>query len=251
VGDDVRQDMLALQLMILMKNICDSLDIGVTFFPYNVISTDSGCGVIECVPNSRSRDQIGRQTDSGLYEYFISKYGDESSKAFQEVRRNFIQSMAAYSVFTYLLQVKDRHNGNIMINSTGSIIHIDFGFLFESSPGKNAGFEPDFKLTQEMLLIMGGIESAGFKLFSDLCVRVFLALRPHSSCFTTLVSLMLDTKLPCFRGRTIDLLRGRFVLDMSEREAARHMMTIVNNCCMSLRSKFYDQIQYLQNDIPY
>ena len=49
-----------------------------TFFSQN--------GVIECVPDSKSRDQLGRQTEVDLYEYYQKTYGDESSSAFQQVR---------------------------------------------------------------------------------------------------------------------------------------------------------------------
>jgi phosphatidylinositol 4-kinase len=72
VGDDVRQDMLALQLMTLMRNMFVAVGLDVTLFPYRVVATGPGCGVIECVPNARSRDQLGRQTDFGAFS-FISK----------------------------------------------------------------------------------------------------------------------------------------------------------------------------------
>ena len=67
-------------------------------------------------------------------------------------------------------QVKDRHNGNLLIDEEGHIIHIDFGFMLSNSPG-GVNFESaPFKLTRELLEVWN-------QFFTDL----FIKLMPQDS----------------------------------------------------------------------
>ena len=67
--------------------------------------------------------------------------------------KNFISSLVGYSLVTYFIQVKDRHNQNIMIKRNGTVVHIDYGFFMSSAPGKGVELENGvpFKLTSEYI----------------------------------------------------------------------------------------------------
>lgn len=268
VGDDCRQDMLALQMIAAFRSIFTSVGLDVWVFPYRVTSTAPGCGVIDVLPNSISRDMLGREAVNGLYDYFVSKYGGEDSIRFQKARTNFVKSMAAYSVISYLLQFKDRHNGNIMIDDAGHIIHIDFGFCFDIAPGGVRFERAPFKLTSEMVAVMSGTHNPAhhslsgpnshnptstqaYRWFESLVVKAFLASRPYSTKLAHIVSLMLDSGLPCFKPETLKNFRERFVLDKNEREAAEFMRDLTRKSYMSVSTKGYDQFQLMTNGIPY
>ena len=61
----------------------------------------------------------------------------------------------------------------------GHIVHIDFGFILEISPGGNMGFESAaFKLSHEMTQLMdpgGARASPHFRLFEEMAVRAYIA----------------------------------------------------------------------------
>lgn len=261
VGDDCRQDVLALQMIAAFRGIFDNVGLDVYVFPYQVTATAPGCGVIDVLPNTISRDMLGREAVNGLYDYFVSKYGGEQSIRFQEARTNFVKSMAAYSVISYLLQFKDRHNGNIMIDDAGHIIHIDFGFCFDIAPGGIRFERAPFKLTSEMVAVMGGgggggagqahLDSQPYRWFEELCIKAFLASRPHTEQLVNIVRPMLDSGLPCFKPDTIQHFRDRFVPHRSEREAADFMRDLIKKSRGSYSTKGYDQFQLMTNGIPY
>lgn len=252
VGDDCRQDVLALQLISVFRTIWSNCGLNLFVYPYRVTATAPGCGVIDVLPNSISRDMLGREAVNGLYEYYISKFGPENSIEFQQARNNLIRSLAAYSIISYLLQFKDRHNGNIMYDDQGHILHIDFGFCFDIVPGGVKFENVPFKLTHEMVLVLGGNEKTqAFKWYEELCVKGFLACRPYMETIVRCVNPMLESGLPCFKDTTIKKLRQRFVPNKSEKDALLYFKHLIKKSMESVYTKGYDEFQRITNGIPY
>lgn len=158
-----------------------------------------------------------------------------------------MRSMAGYSLLCYILQIKDRHNGNILLDSLGHMVHVDFGFMLSNSPG-NLNFESmAFKLTKEYVDVLGGQRSKFFNQFKSLMFKGFMALREHAEEITSFVemSIVSGIDLPCFQGRDSVLteLRDRFQLDMTQTQCREHISRIIQEACDSWRTRWYDQFQ--------
>lgn len=257
-GDDLRQEAFASQLIQRAAQIWRAKGVNVWVRRMQILITSANTGLVETITNALSVHSIKKalttaQIDEGgdartiaqLNQHFELNFGPPTGNRYHRAVLNFVQSLAAYCVLCYVLQIKDRHNGNILLDSEGHIIHIDFGFMLSNSPG-HIGFEPNtFKLTQEYVDLMGGPASDMFKEFTSLLVQAFLALREHAEEFVGLVQIMSrNSTLPCFQGNnTVQLLRQRFMLELPEQEAGQAFERLMWKSLNSLYTRLYDQYQ--------
>jgi phosphatidylinositol 4-kinase len=128
-----------------------------------------------------------------------------------------MKSLAGYSLVTYFLQVKDRHNGNILLHRNGSIIHIDFGFFLTSAPGKGIELEKNcpFKLLTDYVEVLGNTNSEMFFEFRQLFYRGFHAILKNKDIILSLVKMMYKSHgdmMKCFdKGeKAIEELKMRY-----------------------------------------
>ncbi|KAH7415708.1 hypothetical protein KP509_14G057500 [Ceratopteris richardii] len=255
-GDDCRQEHLAVQLISHFYDIYQEAGLPLWLRPYEVLVTSSYTALIETIPDTASIHSIKSRNPniSSLREFFCNKY-EEDSPAFKVAQRNFVESMAGYSILCYLLQVKDRHNGNLLLDEEGHIIHIDFGFMLSNSPG-GVNFESaPFKLTRELLEVMDsdaeGTTSEFFDYFKVLCIQGFLTCRKHAERIILLVEMMQDSGFPCFKGgaKTIQNLRKRFHLSLTEEQCVSLVLSLISNSLDAWRTRQYDYYQRVLNGI--
>jgi phosphatidylinositol 4-kinase len=251
IQDDVRQDAMMIQFIDTCKRIFDEAGLDTYVLPYRVFATGPNRGVIECIRAAKSRHDLGRSTSQYLLDYFVGKHGQVGTPAFQRAQANFIKSVAPYSLICYLFQVKDRHNANIMIDDEGHVIHIDFGFIFEISPGGNFRFERSpFKLTREMIDVMGGAKEApAFRQFACLLTKCFLAARARHEELEAIAYLMMSAGFPCFRADSIKKLQQRFFLDKGGRDVIVEIEQLIDDAYEAMTTTVYDTFQMASNQI--
>ncbi|XP_044305253.1 phosphatidylinositol 4-kinase beta isoform X1 [Varanus komodoensis] len=250
-GDDLRQELLAFQVLKQLQAIWEQERVPLWIKPYKILVISADSGMIEPVVNAVSIHQVKKQSQLSLLDYFLQEHGNYTTEAFLTAQRNFVQSCAGYCLVCYLLQVKDRHNGNILLDAEGRIIHIDFGFILSSSP-RNLGFETSaFKLTTEFVDVMGGLDGDMFNYYKMLMLQGLIAARKHMDKVVQIVEIMQQgSQLPCFHGSsTIRNLKERFHMNMTEEQLQLLVEQMVDGSMRSITTKLYDGFQYLTNGI--
>ncbi|VEU23729.1 DEKNAAC104829 [Brettanomyces naardenensis] len=266
-GDDLAQESFACQLIQTMANLWYKDGVRIWVKRMRILVTSSNTGLVETITNALSVHSIKKSLTehmlqkgelqpgeiATLKDHFIRLFGNEDSARYKIAQQNFGSSLAAYSIICYLLQIKDRHNGNIMIDSEGHIIHIDFGFLLSNSPG-SVGFESaPFKLTQEYVDVLGGVDSYYFQQFKQLTKNAFKSIRKYADSLIDTVQLMqTDSPLPCFRAgeNTSVLLKQRLQLHLTDEEVDAFTEDfLINKSINSAYTRLYDQFQMLTQGI--
>ncbi|KAH7926326.1 kinase-like protein [Leucogyrophana mollusca] len=263
-GGDLRQEQVAVQLIQEFERIWqeESCQCWVRYF--RILITGASSGLVETITDAVSIHSIkkaeyarrlaeGRLGYVTLLDHFKSTYGDPTTAKFVRAQRNFAKSLAGYSIVTYLLQIKDRHNGNILLDREGHLIHIDFGFMLSNSPG-NIGFEAaPFKLPPEYLEVLGGVEGEPFLEFKRLFREGFEAARKHCDRIITLVELMQkDSTLPCFAAfgdQTAVQLRERFQPALTHSLVGEYVDRLIDSSLGSNWTRLYDSYQYYSQSI--
>ena len=226
IGDDLRQDVLTLQIFRIMDKLWLDNNLDLKVFPYKVCPTELRAGFIECLTGIELDKLQSQQGVSGALnrDLIVQKLrGDNNTNEKERDNRfdNFIQSLAGYCVATCVIGIGDRHPGNIMIKDNGIFFHIDFGHIlgnFKKKFGIQRERSP-FLLTPEMANVYCTYNKEEY--FKTACVKAFNILRHNAQRLINMFIIMSTAGMPELCGMNdVKYLKEMLVLDKASDEDA-------------------------------
>jgi hypothetical protein len=253
-GDDLRQDLLTLQMLELMDNVWKDSGLDLHMIPYGCVATGEGVGMIEIVLQSDTIANITRK-DGGAQAAFreepLMNWLRKHNRLPADVERclwNFLYSTAGYTVATYILGIGDRHNDNIMIREDGTLFHIDFGHFLGNFKTK-FGFKREtapFIFTPMYAYMLGGPNSPIYEHFCHVASQAYNVIRRYSNQLIIMFMLMLSTGIPELqKAEDISWLKSVLLFGRSDEEASRHYREQISEALNNKRTLVNDYIHIL------
>ena len=237
-GDDLRQDQLVIQLINLMDQMLKRVNLDLKLTPYRVLATGPDDGFVEFVPNSYALAYILNKYDNSIARFF-QEFNKKPSEI-QNALDTFIRSCAGYAVITYILGIGDRHLDNLLLDTSGHLFHIDFGFILGRDPKP---FPAKVRLVAQMFDAMGGVDSKGYRDFLVFSAQAFNIFRKNASLILNMLNLMADSGIEDLKGdteKTLLKVQEKFRLDLSDEQAEEYLFQIMNDSVAAIAPQFIE-----------
>jgi len=255
-GDDLRQDILTLQMIYLIDKIWLENNLDFKMSPYRVLGTGDQQGYLEFVSRSKTLADLQRMKTFGAFkdevitEYFHNLTSKQEKGKLTTIHDNFLHSTAGYCVATYILGIGDRHPDNIMVSMDGFLFHIDFGH-FLGHKKKKFGYErerdpfvftPDIKhfIDQQPYVVTKGdnkekVKVEAFSKFQKLCCEGYNCIRKYGHKLINIFLIMLSAGMPELSSEIeIAYLRDKLSMELTDEEASEKFMKEIDAALTTL-----------------
>ena len=254
-GDDLRMDMVTLQLFRAMQNIWYENGLKLKMSLYKVLCTGNQQGMLEMVTNSETLANIHVKEGGAINQMFskvgIKKWIEKNCTIVsnQEAIENFMLSNVAYCLSTFVLGIGDRHNDNIMIKKNGELFHIDFGHFLGHFKYK-MGIKREraaFVFTRQFQSVLGGDNSPMFQDFKKKLERGYIILRNNKDVILTLLKILLCTGIPELNEKSLRFLENSLLLKRDDKEAIEYLNRKLYESMDSMSTKLNFAIHIVAN----
>lgn len=239
-GDDLRQDVLTIQILKVMDKMWLDNDLDLKITAYKVLPTGIKEGFIQFV---LAKEIDGLQMVQGfagaldreLLIKYLRKVGQvlhNGQPKYDMIKQqeNFVKSLAGFCVATCVMGIGDRHLGNVMLKDNGIFFHIDYGhFLgnFKYKLGIKRERAP-FLLTPEMAHVYS--KTGREEQFKLCCVKAYNILRKNATRLMNLFIIMSTAGLPELNGiNDVTYLRKMLNLEKkNDEDAGNYFIGLIN-----------------------
>ncbi|EZG76052.1 putative phosphatidylinositol 3-kinase [Gregarina niphandrodes] len=234
LNDDLRQDCYVVDVLrVVEHDVCTRVfGLRTHLDRYRVLPLSGEEGYIEFVDGSMAFSSLGKGHTPLLSHILSSK----SNKI------NFVESLAAHCVLTYIMGVGDRHLDNLMITRDGRMFHVDYGYILGNDPKPFA--RVPMRLTNEMTYALGGISSNTFITLVIRIITLWFNLKKTSYELKLLFQLVSNTSI-----QDIQYTRKHLQTRTNNEATLQHLMLSKGLGRLNFSKDDILSIQFLTHDV--
>ena len=218
---DIRTNLMTMQLYNIVHSIWCENKIKIKMPLYDVITTGRNKGLIQVIPDSKPFEEIFRQKNFKLKNYFTLNCGLSE----EQILDNFMTSLVGYSVANYVFGITQRNKKNFNIQKDAQIFFTSYEHLLNHYSKIYGDRGEPFYISKHFIEYFGGEKGEKMKLFKKRFEEAYLVLKNNGKDLINLLRILLSSGFPEISKKSITYLEKTLSFSKSEKET----LEIINN----------------------